>query len=58
MEVRLVVDEGYGCLQDLISDEVLDDGETLTDWRGQPTGKKGFTLTLPPHAFRAFRAQS
>lgn len=56
-EVRLVVGEGYGCLQDLASDEVLDDGETLTDWRGQPTGKKGFTLTLPPHAFRAFRSR-
>ncbi|HHX45705.1 MAG TPA: hypothetical protein GX714_17250 [Chloroflexi bacterium] len=57
-EVRLVVDERYTCLQDLVSEEVLDDAEAITDWRGQPTGKKGFALALPPHAFRAFRAQT
>ena len=56
-QVRLVVDEGYSGLRDLVSDEALADGEALTDWRGQPTGKRGFALTLQPHSFRVFRAE-
>jgi hypothetical protein len=56
-QVRLVVDERYGGLQDLVSGEERAEGEALVDWRGQPTGKKGFALTLQPHSFRVFRAE-
>jgi hypothetical protein len=54
LEARLVVDEKFTRLEDLLSGETLS-GEELLDWRGQKTGQRGFSFTLKPHSWRAFR---
>jgi hypothetical protein len=54
VEARLVVDAKFTGLEDLLSGETLS-GEELLDWRGQKTGQRGFSFTLKPHSWRAFR---
>ena len=53
-DVRLVVDAS--CLQvtDLLSGADLPAGEPLKNWRGEPSGKTAFSLTLAPHEYRVF----
>ena len=47
----------YGGLRDPLSGEELTEAEAVVDWCGQPTGRKGWTLTLKPRTFRAFRVR-
>jgi hypothetical protein len=56
--VRVVVDGRINRIEDGLTQEALGPGEALLDWRGKPTGKKGFPLTLKPHSFRVFHAAS
>ena len=54
-DIRLVVDDFFPCVQDVLSGEMLA-GKDLRDWRDQKTAKKGYAVTLKPHSFRVFKA--
>ena len=55
VDIRLVVDERFPHIQDILSGEALS-GEDMLDWRGQKTAKKGYAVTIKPHSFRVFKA--
>lgn len=57
VEVRIVTDTHLGNIKDVLSGETLS-GEEMKDWRGQPTGKKGFRTTIKPHSFRVFKGDN
>jgi hypothetical protein len=55
VEARLVVEERFSQVQDVISGEVFM-GEPVLNWFGQPTGRWAAPLSLKPHSLRVFRA--
>ena len=54
-DIRLVVDEFYPSVQDMLSGEMLA-GEDLRDSHGRKTAKRSCAVTLRPHSFRVFKA--
>ncbi|MFZ6029825.1 MAG: hypothetical protein ACOYYS_19090 [Chloroflexota bacterium] len=52
--VRLVVDDSFGKMEDLLTGETLL-VEDVLDWRGEKTGKQAFSADVKPHSFRVFR---
>lgn len=55
VDVRIITGSDVATLRDVRTGAVLDNGEEVLDWRRQPTGKRGFAITLKPHAYRAFK---
>jgi hypothetical protein len=55
VDTRVILDEHVG-VTDWFTGETLQ-GEDIPGWRGQKTGKKGYTVTLKPHAYRVFRSK-
>ncbi len=56
--VRILVDQAVTALHDVQTDQVIEESQPILDWRGEPSGKIRFDVTLAPHSYRAFRNQS
>jgi len=56
--VRILVDQAVTALHDVQTDQVIEESQPILDWRGKPTDKIRFDVTLAPHSYRAFRNQS
>lgn len=54
VDVALVTAPGEAGVTDILTGETLD-GETVTDWRGEPTGETRFAMQVGPHMFRVLR---
>jgi hypothetical protein len=57
VDARLVLDDSFSQIQDLLSGEIFP-GADLPGEVGQPIGKRGFAVSIKPHSFRVFRAQA
>ena len=55
IEARLVYDERFAQIQDILSGETFT-GQEILDWFGRKTGKQACAISIKPHSFRVFRA--
>ncbi|MGC9521819.1 MAG: hypothetical protein ACP5HG_08065 [Anaerolineae bacterium] len=53
-EVALVAQDGVTGIRDLLTGDELE-GESVLDWRGEPTGMTRYPAQIGPHMFRVFR---
>ena len=55
VDMRLVLDGRLHQVIDVLTGETLS-GADIMDWRGQPTGQRGFATSIRPHSYRVFQA--
>jgi hypothetical protein len=56
VDIRLVLDERFTQIQDILSSEIITCDDLLTE-NGQKIGRTGCTVSIKPHSFRVFRLE-
>jgi hypothetical protein len=57
VDVRLVLDERFTQIRDILSGQVFSGDDLLND-AGQKTSKTGYAVSIKPHSFRVFQVQA